>query len=100
MENKSKSNSDDIHDMEEDDSSEFQDTEEDMLKVGNTVGHSMETFSEFDIRSESKQNVESFYASTPKKSYPCEQCEKGSECVDCFVVHILGRHGIARASFP
>ena len=74
-----------------------------MLEVGNTVGHigeTFDTFSEFDIRHESKQNVESFHASTPKKSYPCDQCEIGSECVDCFVVHILGRHGIARASFP
>ena len=73
-----------------------------MLEIGNTVRHIadiFDTFSEFDIRHESKQNVESFHASKPKKSYPCEQCEKGSECVDIFVVHILGRHGIARASF-
>ena len=46
------------------------------------------------------QTIESFHASTPKKTFPCESCEIDSECVDCFVVHTLGMHGIARAVFP
>ena len=77
--------------------------DEDMFEIDSPVGHifdSFDTYSEFDIRQESKRNVESFHASTPKKSYPCEQCEIGSECMDCFVVHILKMHGIAKASFP
>ena len=78
-------------------------TDEDMIEVGNTdelIYDTLETFSEFDIRHESEKEEERFYASTPKRSYPCEKCEKGSECVDCIALHILGRHGVARALFP
>ena len=70
------------------------------------VGYTVDTFDisyeidDFDISLESTLSFGSFHASTPKKTYPCEQCEKGSECMDCFVVHILGRHDIARAAFP
>jgi hypothetical protein len=41
-----------------------------------------------------------FCTSTPKRSFPCEDCDIGSECVDCFVLHVLGRHGLRRAAFP
>ena len=70
------------------------------------AGYTVDTFDisyeidDFDISLESTLSFGSFHASTPKKTYPCEQCEKGSECMDCFVVHILGRHDIARAAFP
>ena len=81
---------------------------EDTIEVGYTVGHIVDNFDkvkeleEFDISPEeiSRQNVQSFLASTPKKSYPCEECEIGSECVDCFVLHMLGCYEIARLAFP
>ena len=80
-------------------------TEEDTIEVRYIVGHivdKVKELDEFDISPEeiSRQNVQTFHASTPKKSYPCEECEIGSECVDCFVLHMLGRHEIARLAFP
>ena len=96
----------DGHHVEHINSSELEETdgnitEEDILEVGNTVGHIVDTFDtfselvEFDINLESRQKVGSFHAYTPRKTYPCKQCE----CVDCFVMHMLGRHRIARAPF-
>ena len=38
----------------------------------------------------------SFHASTPKSFYNCEDCQNKSQCVDCFVKHILGGHGNGR----
>ena len=77
------------------------DTKEDTLDT--TIGHIDDYLSkpeEFYLSlEESKQNAGSFYSSTPKKTYPCEECEIGSECVDCFVLHVLGRHTIARLAF-
>ena len=78
------------------------DTEEDT--VDHTIGHINDKVSKLDefnisLEKTSRQNVGSFHASTPKKTYPCEECEIGSECVDCFVVHMLGRHTIARLAF-
>ena len=40
-----------------------------------------------------------FYTSTPKKTFPCEDCRIGSKCVDCIVLHTLGRHGVVREIF-
>ena len=42
-------------------------------------------------------DLESIYTSTPKKTIQCEECLDTSEYVDCFVKHMLGKHGIARA---
>ena len=77
-------------------------TEEDTVDY--TIGHIVDKVSELDesdisLEKTPRQNVGSFHASTPKKSYPCEECEVGSECLDCFVLHMLGRHGVARAVF-
>ena len=43
--------------------------------------------------------TEAFYTSTPKKMTECEECLDTSECVDCIVKHMLGRHVVARAIF-
>ena len=40
-----------------------------------------------------------FVTSTPKKTFPCEECVKGFECTDCIVIHMLGMHGVAKATF-
>ena len=40
-----------------------------------------------------------FYTSTPKKTLPCDECLDKSECVDCLVNHILGKHEVARLMF-
>ena len=91
-------------------------TEEDTIEVGHTAGHTSDIFDKVKeleelytsseeissiqvLRTSPRQNVPGFHASTPKKSYPCEECEVGSECVDCFVLHILGKHEIARLEF-
>ena len=37
--------------------------------------------------------------STPKETLPCEECLDNSECVDCFVNHMLGRDGKTRELF-
>ena len=84
------------------DETDRNDTEEDT--VDHTIGHIDDKVSKLDefyisLEKTSRQNVGSFHASTPKKTYPCEECEIGSECVDCFVVHMLGRHTIARLAF-
>ena len=42
-------------------------------------------------------NLESIYTSNPKKTIQCEECLDTSACIDCFVKHTLGKHGIARA---
>ena len=42
---------------------------------------------------------EVFYSSTPKKSAECKECVGKSECVDCIIKHMLGRHVVARAQF-
>ena len=40
------------------------------------------------------EDLHSFEASTPKKSYECEDCENESEeCVECIVKRVRGRHG-------
>ena len=41
----------------------------------------------------------SFVTSTPKFNNSCEDCEDSSECVDCFVNHVLGRDGKTRELF-
>jgi hypothetical protein len=42
----------------------------------------------------------SFHTSTPKKSFEqCEDCMENSECTDCIVKHMLGRHGCAKVTF-
>ena len=41
-----------------------------------------------------------FYISTPKKILSCEECLDKSECVDCLVNHMLGKHEVARRSWP
>jgi len=51
-----------------------------------------------ETRSDNAENS-NFYFSTPRKTFPCEECEKGSECTDCIAVHMLGMHGIAKATF-
>ena len=42
----------------------------------------------------------SFLTSTPKRSFiRCEECMNKSECAECIVNHMLGRHGSAKTSF-
>ena len=43
--------------------------------------------------------VESICSSTPKKVAECHKCADNSQCVDCIIKHMLGRHVIARALF-
>ena len=45
------------------------------------------------------ENSRQFLSSTPKKHFPCEDCEKGFECTDCIVMHMLGMHDIAKVTF-
>ena len=58
-----------------------------------------ENYSSF--TTEENYNVDPFpfYTSTPKKTLPCEECLDKSECVDCLVNHILGKHEVARLMF-
>ena len=49
-----------------------------------------------DLQNETEQV---FVTSTPKKYFPCKECAKGFECTDCIVVHMLGMHGVAKATF-
>ena len=42
---------------------------------------------------------ESFFSSTPKKFTGCEECFDKSQCVDCIIMHMLGRQVVARALF-
>jgi hypothetical protein len=44
--------------------------------------------------------ISSFYTSTPKKSIDrCEKCFERSECVDCIVKHMIGRHEDSKTLF-
>ena len=45
------------------------------------------------------ESKECFYASTPKKTADCQECDDKSQCVDCIIKHLLGRHVVARALF-
>ena len=40
-----------------------------------------------------------FFSSTPKKVSECQVCVENSNCVDCRIKHMLGRHVVARALF-
>ena len=51
-----------------------------------------------ETRSDISENS-NFYSSTPRKTFPCEECAKGSECTDCIAVHMLDMDGIAKATF-
>ena len=51
--------------------------------------------SENSMSLEERDKTFSFYTSTPM-STNCENCLNRSECVDCIVKHVLGRHGDAR----
>ena len=42
---------------------------------------------------------ECFYSMTPKKIAECQECVDKSQCVDCIIKHMLGRHVVARALF-
>ena len=47
----------------------------------------------FDDITDTTVEIHSFYTSTPKSELDrCEECNDKTECVDCFVKHMLGKH--------
>ena len=80
------------HDTKIDSSSPTQNTSIDLSEISFNMDSTIEKLS----GSVKSDDIPSFFTSTPRK---CEECEDMSQCIDCIVKHVLGRHGVARAMF-
>jgi hypothetical protein len=81
------------------------DSDEDKFPITTSSEHVMdienEVFeSQFETKTFNTTEDTLFFTSTSNRSSPFEDCEIGSECVDCIVLHMLGRHVLRRAAFP